>query len=107
MFSRTVQVVCTARVNISTVRVTECYWKSQCGFPVPTGGTSRAIRRQLVSSRKLLHVPGSTEEDRQRQRHDKYKTHLRQSHSLSAHFLLHSDVNTSLFGKNTDIGDRQ
>ena len=68
MFSRTVQVVCTARVKISTVRVTECYSKSQCGFPVPTGGTSRAIRRQLDSSRKLLHVPGSTEvseEDRQ------------------------------------------
>ena len=57
-----------ARVKISTVRVTECYSKSQCGFPVPTGRTSHAIRRRLVSSRKLLHAPGSTEvseEDRQ------------------------------------------
>ena len=54
------QVICTARVKISTVRVTECYSKSQCGIPVPTGGTSHAITRCLVSSRKL-HVPGSTE----------------------------------------------
>ena len=57
-----------ARVKISTVRVEECYSNSQCGFPAPTGRTSHAIRRRLVSSRKLLHAPGSSEvseEDRQ------------------------------------------
>ena len=58
------------------MRVTECYSKSQCGFPVPTGETSHAIRRHLVSSRKLLHVPGFaevSEEDKQTDRQtDRY-----------------------------------
>ena len=86
-----------ARVKISTVRVEECYSNSQCGFPAPTGRTSHAIRRRLVSSRKLLsnymyQDPLKSVKRTARQRQDKYKTHLRQSHSLSACVLLHSDT---------------
>ena len=100
------RIVCVLYLLFTQPSLIRSFHSSDPCFSVSCQRGSDMRGSTVVHSRVAERLPSICRQT-DRQRYDKYKTHLRQSHSLSAHFLLHSDVNTSLFGKNTDTGDRQ